>query len=342
MKITMTIETLKAAREAITGGNYYKSILLDKLLDLILIEDLVNPDSLVMPFLLGDPTAGIFASQEKNSDKNKIIEADFLLKQDACVAGLPMIEIAMGALCAALDRQSDLPRISIEHHTQDGTYIRCTPPNGLPRTRIATLTGPADLILIAERTMLNLMQRMSGVATMTRSFVDIAVSKGVNLQVLDTRKTMPGLRLLDKYAVLAGGGTNHRFSLAHAIMLKDNHIAAAGSIEQAMQMARAADPDGKALFIEIEVDTLDGLKQALDCGAQRVMLDNFSPEQVRQAVAFARVDRGLAHDDLYIEVSGGIDSDTFADYLISGVSGISIGALTHSARNVDISLDFKV
>ena len=116
----MTIETLKAAREAITGGNYYKSILLDKLLDLILIEDLVNPDSLVMPFLLCDPTAGIFASQEKNADK--IIEADFLLKQDACVAGLPMIEIAMGALCAALDRQSDLPRISIEHHERWHLY----------------------------------------------------------------------------------------------------------------------------------------------------------------------------------------------------------------------------
>lgn len=340
MKITMTIETLKAAREAITGGNYYKSILLDKLLDLILIEDLVDPDAVVMPFLLGDPTAGIFASQEKNADK--IIEADFLLKQDACLAGLPLIEIAMGAMCAALQRESDMARISIEHHTQDGIYIRCTPPDGMPRTRIATLTGPADLILIAERTMLNLMQRMSGVATMTRSFVDIVVSKGVDLQVLDTRKTMPGLRLLDKYAVQAGGGTNHRFNLAHAIMLKDNHIAAASSIEQAMQMARAADPDGKALFIEIEVDTLDGLKQALDCGAQRVMLDNFSPEQVRQAVAFARGDRALTHDDLYIEVSGGIDASTFADYLIAGVSGISIGALTHSARNVDISLDFKL
>lgn len=340
MKITMTIETLKAAREAITGANYYKSILLDKLLNLLLIEDLVAPDAVVMPFLLGDPTAGIFASREKNDDK--IIEADFLLKQDACVAGLPMIEIAMGALCTALDRQSDMSRISIEPHTHDGTYIRCTPPDGTPRTRIATLTGPADLILIAERTMLNLMQRMSGVATMTRSFVDIAASKGVELQVLDTRKTMPGLRLLDKYAVQAGGGTNHRFSLAHAIMLKDNHIAAAGSIEQAMQMARAADADGKALFIEIEVDTLDGLKQALDCGAHRVMLDNFSPEQVRQAVAFARGGRALTHDDLYIEVSGGIDASTFADYLIAGVSGISIGALTHSARNVDIALDFKV
>lgn len=193
---------------------------------------------------------------------------------------------------------------------------------------LASVTGDARSILTAERTALNLLARMSGVATATAQLVDAV--HGTAVAVSDTRKTMPGLRAIDKYAVRMGGGVNHRMGLHDAVMIKDNHIAAAGDIASAVRAAREyAGPD---VMVEVEVDNLDQLKEVLDTDADRVLLDNMDMATLREAVELA--------GDITTEASGGVTAETIRAIAETGVDVISVGWITHSAPQLDIALDF--
>jgi len=192
----------------------------------------------------------------------------------------------------------------------------------------AVIEGRLGGLLIGERTALNLMQLMSGIATMTRRYVDAVA--GTRARIIDTRKTHPGLRVLEKYAVRAGGGFNHRFSLDSGVLIKENHIAAAGGVRQAFERARRLAPH--TMRIEIECETLAQVQEALAAGADSLLLDNMTIDQVRQARAVAPVGRVL------LEVSGGVTLESARAIAETGVDLISVGALTHSATAVDLSM----
>ncbi len=192
---------------------------------------------------------------------------------------------------------------------------------------IFTLNGPARALLTVERTLLNFVQLMSAVTTKTAVFVDAV--KGTRAQIVDTRKTLPGLRMAQKYAVAAGGGTNHRMGLHDAILIKENHIAAAGGIAAVLRSAQAL--AAKASFVEIEVETLAQLQEALDCGAKMVLLDNMDIPTLNQAVA---MNAGRA----ILEISGGVNLDSVRELALTGVDRISIGALTKDVKAVDLSM----
>ena len=195
-------------------------------------------------------------------------------------------------------------------------------------TRIATVAGPARAILAAERTALNLLSHLSGIATLTAAYVAAVGAR--RAAVVDTRKTTPGLRALEKYAVRAGGGANHRFGLYDAVLIKDNHVAVAGGIAPAVRAARAG--AGHLVKIEIEVDSLAQLEEALAAGADAVLLDNMSADELRSAV---RLTAGRA----ILEASGGVSLERVAEIADAGVDLISVGRLTHSAPALDIGLD---
>lgn len=195
---------------------------------------------------------------------------------------------------------------------------------------IARIEGPLAPVLTAERTALNLLARLCGVTTTTARYVD-AVG-GTGARIVDTRKTTPGLRSLQKYAVVVGGGSNHRFGLDDGILIKDNHLAAAGGVSEALKRARMNASHG--LRIEVEVTTLQELEQALDGGAETILLDNMGPDTVAEAV---RITAGRA----LLEVSGGINLDTVRSYAMTGVDLISVGALTHSAPSIDLALELE-
>lgn len=197
--------------------------------------------------------------------------------------------------------------------------------------RIGEISGPARTVLTGERTALNLMQRASGIATATAEAVGRV--SGTNAKICDTRKTMPGLRALDKYAVRIGGGTNHRFNLSDGILIKDNHIAAAGGITAAVSAARARAPH--TLKIEVEVETFDQLREALDAKADIIMLDNMSVEDMRTAV-------GITAGRALLEASGNMGERDLRAVAETGVNLISVGALTHSVKALDISLKFTL
>jgi nicotinate-nucleotide pyrophosphorylase (carboxylating) len=216
------------------------------------------------------------------------------------------------------------PDCEIELHAPDGTRVDR---GGL----LMTVRGPAHGVLAAERTALNFAQRLSGVATLAKRYAD-AVG-GTKARVIDTRKTTPGFRALEKAAVAAGGCFNHRFDLGSGILIKDNHIAACGSVRAAVEAARAKAPH--SLRVEVEVTNLGELDEALAAGAEVVLLDNMTPAQVEVAAARAH-GRGVL-----VEVSGGITLATIADYARAGADLISVGALTHSAPAVDIGLDVR-
>ncbi len=204
-------------------------------------------------------------------------------------------------------------------------------------TVLAVLSGNAREVLSRERVMLNLLQRLCGIATLTRKYIQIT-DYPAGFKLMDTRKTLPGLRHFEKYAVAVGGGYNHRLDLSSVIMIKDNHIVAAGGIAAALQQVKALNP--RDLFVELEVDTLDQLKEALEIGGMNAfLLDNMSPELVAQAVAYIR-SHPQGGDQIFVEASGGMRAETLAQYVHTGVNGISIGALTTQAQNVDIKLDF--
>lgn len=238
--------------------------------------------------------------------------ATLLAKEEGVVAGLPVV----AEVCRRVD-----PTITVELVAADGDRITAIP------TVLARLEGPARGILAAERTILNLLGRLCGVATATRRYVDAVAGTGAG--ILDTRKTLPGHRLLEKYAVACGGGVNHRIGLYDAVLIKDNHLDIAGGVRAAVAAARGAYPD---LNLTIEVETDDQLREAIDSGAQRIMLDNMSPERMRNAVTLVA---GRAE----VEASGGITLDNVREVAETGVDVISIGAITHSATWLDVSLE---
>jgi nicotinate-nucleotide pyrophosphorylase (carboxylating) len=216
------------------------------------------------------------------------------------------------------------PRIEVERAAADGDRLR-------PGATLLTARGPAAEILMAERTALNFVQRLSGVATMARRYADAVA--GTSTRVVDTRKTTPGYRVLEKAAVLAGGCHNHRFDLGSGVLIKDNHIVACGGVGEAVTRARRDAPH--PLRIECEVTDLDELEQALAAGADVVLLDNMSPDQVRECVAAA----DAASRRPLLEVSGGVTLDTVAAYAGCGVDCISVGGLTNAAPVLDVGLD---
>jgi nicotinate-nucleotide pyrophosphorylase (carboxylating) len=197
---------------------------------------------------------------------------------------------------------------------------------------VARAPGPARALLAAERTALNLLGHLSGVATLTAKFV--RAIEGSGARILDTRKTTPGLRALEKAAVAAGGGTNHRMGLYDAILIKENHAALAGGVGEAVRRAREAQPD---LPIEVECRDLDEVRQGTDAGADRLLLDNMSPDELREAVAAARGANGPE-----LEASGGVTLETVAEIATTGVDFVSVGALTHSAPNLDLSMTVEI
>ena len=218
------------------------------------------------------------------------------------------------------------PAISIVWKAADGERV-------MPNQVLCELEGPARALLTGERTALNFLQLLSGVATKARQYADIVA--GTRAQIVDTRKTLPGLRLAQKFAVKCGGGGNHRLGLYDAILIKENHILAAGGIAAAMAAAKktAAAIGGQCKFIQVEVETLAELQQALDAGATMILLDNMSLEQMREAVA---ITAGRA----VLEASGNVSLDTLRGIAETGVDRISIGALTKDVRALDLSMRF--
>src|SRR5262249_47333896 len=241
----------------------------------------------------------------------------FLTKEDLVLCGLELAE----AVFASLDNN-----IRLESHAYDGDRIKS-------HAEFARIEGPAAVLLIGERTALNLMERLSGVATLTRAYVDRI--EGTGAKIVDTRKTTPGLRMLEKYAVGIGGGFNHRFGLDDGVLIKDNHIAIAGSVRRAIELARAGAPH--LMKIEVEVSSKAQLKDALTAQADVVMLDNMEIADIRECVALIREEAA----GTLIEASGRVSLENVKDIAECGVDLISVGAITHSAPSVDISLKIK-
>jgi nicotinate-nucleotide pyrophosphorylase (carboxylating) len=233
---------------------------------------------------------------------------------------------ASGVLCgvsvARAAFQRYLPEVEVQSEAADGD-------KAVPGEPALVLTGPVRGLLTVERTALNLICHLSGIATQTARWVDAV--EGTGASVRDSRKTLPGLRLLQKYAVRCGGGVNHRMGLGDAILIKDNHVAAAGSVGAAIRAARAHSPD---LLMEVEVDSLAQLDEALAEGAELVLLDNFTPEQCAQAVA-------RRPENVKLEASGGLTLDVARRYAETGVDYLAVGGLTHSSPSLDLGLDLR-
>jgi nicotinate-nucleotide pyrophosphorylase (carboxylating) len=267
----------------------------DHLIDLALDEDAG----------LGDVTSrAIFGARHR-------ARGVIVAKEDLVVCGL--------AVAARVFARVD-PALQVEVLACDGDRIR-------RGARVLAVRGPTGSLLTAERTALNFLQRLSGIATHARRFAEAVAGTGV--RIVDTRKTTPGWRALEKYAVRCGGCSNHRASLGEHVLIKDNHIAAAGSLARAVKLARSAAPH--LAKIEVEATTLAEVRAALRAGAEAILLDNMSPATIGHAV-------GLIRGQAVVEVSGGVRLATLRDYALPGVDVISIGALTHSATAVDLSL----
>jgi nicotinate-nucleotide pyrophosphorylase (carboxylating) len=255
----------------------------------------------------GDRTAALIPA-------DAIGRAHVLSREAAVLSGTPWVDEVF--------RQID-PRVAIEWLAHDGDAIA-------PNQALCRLNGPARSLLTGERAALNFLQTLSGTATLARRWADAVAGTGA--RILDTRKTIPGLRLAQKYAVTCGGCHNHRIGLYDALLIKENHIAAAGSVTAALHAAVAS---AAGLEIEIEVETLEQLREALAAGARRILLDNFPLERLREAVATAA---GRAR----LEASGGVTLDTVRAIAETGVDDISVGALTKDVRAVDLSMRFDL
>jgi nicotinate-nucleotide pyrophosphorylase (carboxylating) len=245
------------------------------------------------------------------SGSEKVV-ADFVARKPGVIAGIDMARAVL----------TEVGLTDISVLVQDGAYVAAG-------ATLMTVRGDTRAILLAERTALNFLGHLSGIATLTKRWVDEIA--GTKCEIRDTRKTTPGMRVLEKYAVRMGGGVNHRMSLSDAALIKDNHIAAAGGVAQAFSQVRAKYPSAP---IEIEVDTLDQLREILPLKPDLVLLDNMSPQQCVEAVA-------LTAGACKLEASGGITLENARFYALSGVDYLAIGALTHSAPVLDIGLDLR-
>ena len=243
-----------------------------------------------------------------------MLEGTFLAKEDGVIAGLEAAKLTF----SLLDE-----RMQFTSNVTDGDWVE-------KGQIIASVSGPGQAILSGERVALNFLQRMSGIATLTRRFVEAV--RGTAVIILDTRKTVPGLRYFDKWAVRLGGGQNHRFGLYDMVMIKDNHIAAVGSIAQAVRRVRTTDT--RKRVIEVEAKNLAELQEALDLNLDRILLDNMTRAEMREAVR-------LTNGRVALEASGNVSLENVAAIAATGVDYISIGKLTHSAKAMDISLLLK-
>ena len=248
------------------------------------------------------------------ADEKDIGYGSVIAKEDFILAGISIFKQVFWELS---------PEIEFNQYYEDGDLVR----NG---KIICNIKGSINVILKGERTALNFLQRMSGIATMTKRFVERISS--TKARIVDTRRTAPGLRILDKYAVRIGGGYNHRFGLYDGILIKDNHISAAGSIKKAIDMVKNHAPH--ILKIEVEVEDIEGLKEAIDSGADAVLLDNMNIDMIKEAVK-------ITNGRVILEASGGINLENIEEVAKAGVDIISIGAITHSVKGVNISLELK-
>ncbi len=244
--------------------------------------------------------------------------ATFGAREAGVVAGLPVVAAVIETVCGPTASQVDFL-------VPDASRVT-------PGTEVARVTAPTRLLLTAERTALNLLCHLSGVASLTRRWADAL--DGTTATVRDTRKTMPGMRALQKYAVRCGGGANHRMGLSDMALVKDNHVAAAGGVAEAYALVREL---AGSIPVEIEVDSLDGLREAIEAGADEVLIDNFTPDLMREAVAI----RDGTKPEVRLEASGGLTLDNARAVGETGVDLIAVGELTHSARVLDLGLDLR-
>jgi nicotinate-nucleotide pyrophosphorylase (carboxylating) len=270
--------------------------------------------SMIRQFLLEDVGRGDLTSESIFSD-HEIGSARLVARDSFIVAGVESV--------AAEVFKVQNPDVIIVDPVPDGTWAR-------PKMGLLTVSGPVIDLLKAERVALNLLQRLSGIATLTAQFIEKV--KVYSVRITDTRKTTPGLRVLEKYAVRVGGGANHRFNLADGVLIKDNHIAACGSIREAVDKVRERIPH--TIRVEVETDSLEQVKECLECGVDIIMLDNMTPVMMTTAV---RLINGRA----LVEASGGVTLQTVEAIAMSGVDIISVGALTHSAPSCDIGMDWS-
>ena len=247
--------------------------------------------------------------------EDKTATGRFVAKEDMIICGIDLAKHIFGRVD---------PSIEMKANFKDGDAVK-------KGDVIAVVSGNAQNVLTGERTALNFMQRLTGIAT--RTHASVAEVAGTNAKITDTRKTTPGLRVLEKYAVRVGGGTNHRFNLADGVLIKDNHIAVSGGIKNAVKNARAVIPH--TLKIEVEVETKEQLAEALDAGADIIMLDNMSNELMRECV-------GIVAGRALVEASGNMGEKSLREVAETGVDIISIGALTHTVKAADISLKFQI
>ncbi len=274
--------------------------LVDELIDLAFAEDIGDGDATTLSTIPADARG-----------RQRLI-----VKEEGILAGVEMAR----RVFAKFD-----PSLTMEVYIEDGAHVK-------PGDVAFEVTGPVRSLLQTERTMLNIMQRMSGIATTTARYQSRL--EGTGARVLDTRKTTPGMRIMEKEAVAIGGGTNHRIGLFDMILIKDNHVDFAGGIDKAVAAAKQWCADnGKDLKIEVEVRDLNEIDQALAAGVDRIMLDNFTPERTAEAVSHIRAKNPAVE----IESSGGITLDTLRAYGEAGVDFISVGALTHSVKGLDMS-----
>ncbi|MFE4670409.1 carboxylating nicotinate-nucleotide diphosphorylase [Streptomyces sp. NPDC056716] len=277
-------------------------------LDPLEVEDIANVA------VQEDLAGGVDVTTVATVPEDAVATADFVAREAGVVAGLRVAEAVISVVCT--------DEFEVERHVEDGDRIEAG-------QKLLSVTTRTRDLLTAERSALNLLCRMSGIATATRAWADILGTTGT--KVRDTRKTTPGLRALEKFAVRCGGGVNHRMSLSDAALVKDNHVVAAGGVAQAFKAVREAFPD---VPIEVEVDTLHQLREVVDSGADLILLDNFTPGECEEAVAI--VDGRAA-----LEASGRLTLGNAKAYADTGVDYLAVGALTHSSPILDIGLDLR-
>ncbi|MFE9449131.1 carboxylating nicotinate-nucleotide diphosphorylase [Streptomyces sp. NPDC006739] len=283
-------------------------LLADAGLDPVEIEDIANVA------IQEDLDGGVDVTTVATIPEDAVATGDFTAREAGVAAGLRVAEAVLSVVCT--------DEFEVERHVEDGDRVAAG-------QKLLSVTTRTRDLLTAERSALNILCRLSGVATATRAWADVL--EGTGAKVRDTRKTTPGLRSLEKYAVRCGGGVNHRMSLSDAALVKDNHVVAAGGVAQAFKAVREAFPE---LAIEVEVDTLHQLREVVDAGADLILLDNFTPIECEEAVA---VVGGRA----LLEASGRLTLDNARAYAETGVDYLAVGALTHSSPILDIGLDLR-
>ncbi|MFI6861679.1 carboxylating nicotinate-nucleotide diphosphorylase [Streptomyces sp. NPDC050421] len=283
-------------------------LLADAGLDPVTVEDVAHVA------IEEDLDGGVDVTTVATVSEDAVTTGDFTAREAGVVAGLRVAEAVLSIVCT--------DEFEVERHVEDGDRV-------VAGQKLLTVTTRTRDLLTGERSALNLLCRLSGIATATRAWADVL--EGTKAKVRDTRKTTPGLRALEKYAVRCGGGVNHRMSLSDAALVKDNHVIAAGGVAEAFKRVRDEFPD---LAIEVEVDTMQQVTEVLDAGADLILLDNFTPSQTAEAVE-------LVGGRAVLESSGRLSLDSARAYADAGVDYLAVGALTHSSPILDIGLDFR-